>query len=34
VWFFWVPFFVLSLYLAAWKQLGSRALKFHPVSEG
>ena len=34
VWFFWVPFFVLGLYLVAWNQLGSKALKFHPLSEG
>ena len=32
VWFFWIPFFVLGLYLAAWNQLGSNALQSHPVT--
>jgi hypothetical protein len=33
VWYFWIPFLVLGLYLAAWNQIGSKALKLHPVSE-
>ena len=33
VWFFWIPFLVLGLYVAAWNKIGSKALKLHPISE-
>ncbi len=33
VWFFWIPFFVLGLYMAAWNRVGSGAIKSQPLSE-
>lgn len=33
VWFFWIPFFILGMYLAAWRQKEARVVKYHPLQE-